>query len=522
MKKTIRYGIRILSCLILLLTVVHAAAEEDYTVDLSPYPCGSVRAITAVHDPSILKADGTYCIFGSHMMAASSDDLRKWKKQANGYDAANPVWGNLFDKELHVFDWAGGPRSLNPTDDGAWHVWAPDAIYNKTMGKYVLYYCTSSTWNTSNLCYAVADSPLGPYTWQGALLYSGFTEKTVDATDVKQYVDGESIAARYLNGAGEYDAMRWPNAIDPTAFYDAEGKMWLVYGSWSGGIFLLELDKETGRVIHPKDDPEQETDAYFGKKLLGGKHHSIEGPWIEYDADSGFYYLFVSYGALQAHGGYQIRVFRSENPDGPYTDMNGKKPDGTDDHAAYGLKLSGNYILPGMKKAYMATGHNSALTDEDGKKYLCYHTRYQDAGEKFLPIVKRYMLNREGWPCLMPYAVRMDEEEPMTAAPETVTGRYFVTNQGTDISDRIAEPFILYLRADGTVAGRNASGTWQAEENGRFLRILWNGTEYSGVCCRTLDDGGTAVKVFSAVGANESLWGVSYDLPESLADMNEN
>ena len=53
---------------------------------------------------------------------------------------------------------------------------------------------------------------------------------------------------------------------------------------------------------------------------------SIEGPYIQYDSDSGYYYLYVSYGGLERTGGYQIRVFRSEAPDGPYVDMNGAAP----------------------------------------------------------------------------------------------------------------------------------------------------------------------------------------------------
>ena len=502
---------RWLACLLLPLLLIGAAAGEDFTPDLTAYPCGSVRARTAVHDPSIIKAGDTYYLFGSHMMAASSQDLRTWKKLSNGYDATNPVWGNLFDKQTAVFDWAGGPKSLNPTDDGAWHVWAPQVLYNPVMKQYLMYGCTSSTWNTSNLYYAVSDTVTGPYTWQGALLYSGFTAETAGAADVGYWVREGGISKRYLNSAGEYDAMRWPNAIDPTAFFDADGKMWLVYGSWSGGIFLLELDPQTGGVIHPRDDPENEVDAYFGKKLLGGGHHSIEGPWIEYDANSGFYYLFVSYGALQARGGYQIRVFRSTAPDGPYTDMNGRRPDGTDDHSAYGLKLSGNYRLPSMKKAYLATGHNSALTDADGRTYLCYHTRFEDAGEKFLPLVKQYLLNKAGWPCLLPYATRIGEEEALPAAPENVAGRYFVINQGTDISDRIAEPFIVYLYRDGTASAQDHAFAWSAEEDGRYLRIDADGKSYSGVVCRMKDDAGTPVRVFSAVGANESLWGVCYD-----------
>ena len=61
-------------------------------------------------------------------------------------------------------------------------------------------------------------------------------------------------------------------------------------------------------------------DAYYGRRLIGGFHHAIEGPYIQYDRESGFYFLFVSYGNLQQQGGYQIRVFRSDKPDGVYMD----------------------------------------------------------------------------------------------------------------------------------------------------------------------------------------------------------
>ena len=93
-------------------------------------------------------------------------------------------------------------------------------------------------------------------------------------------------------------------------------------------------------------------DTYYGKRLLGGGHKSIEEPYIMYDAKSDYYYLFVSYGALTREGGYQIRVFRSKTPDGDYVDMNGNTPWAKDkDHAGFGLKLSGNYMLPSLEQA---------------------------------------------------------------------------------------------------------------------------------------------------------------------------
>ena len=119
-------------------------------------------------------------------------------------------------------------------------------------------------------------------------------------------------------------------------------------------------------------------------------------------------------------------------------------------------------------------------------------------------------MNEEGWPCLLPYATR-GETIPDAFDPADVPGRYYVVCQGTAIDDVIAEPFILYLRADGSVSGESASGTWALTGGSVFLHLALDGTEYSGVVCRMRDDGNSEVTVFSAVGQNESVWGVKYD-----------
>jgi beta-xylosidase len=49
-------------------------------------------ANVAVHDPSVIKVDGTYYIFGSHLAAAKSTDLVDWTGIANGVTAANPLF----------------------------------------------------------------------------------------------------------------------------------------------------------------------------------------------------------------------------------------------------------------------------------------------------------------------------------------------------------------------------------------------------------------------------------------------
>ncbi len=502
--------ILILAALSLLLLAVPACAEEeDFNPDYSAIPTGVVLARVACHDPSIVAADGKYYIFGSHMVAAVSQDLRSWSYVANGYSPSNKVWGNIFEEGLHVFDYAGNASSLIPTDDRQPHVWAPDVIYNPVMGKYMMYYCTSSTWNASNLCFGISDSIEGPYTWQARLICSGFDKNTISGTNVADYADDAWIKSHYLTLAGTWNYRNYPNAIDPSIFFDADGRFWMVYGSWSGGIFLLELDPATGLVIHPEADEENNVDPYFGRKLLGGGHQSIEGPYILYDQEAGWYYLFVSYGELTSNGGYQIRVFRSRTPDGDYEDMNGDRPRGGA-HQMYGLKLSGNYMLPSLRRAYMATGHNSAFIDTDGKRYVVCHTRFDDGTESHVPLVRQYALNEEGWPCILPYATRQ-EDIPESFDPAAVAGRYYVINQGIAINARIANPFILYLREDGTVSGEDISGTWTLSDSSVCLHLDLGGTAYSGVICRMRDNGNTEVTVFSAVGKNESVWGVKYD-----------
>ncbi|MCX4324235.1 MAG: glycoside hydrolase family 43 protein [Lachnospiraceae bacterium] len=487
-------------------------ADLDFTVNYDGIKTAKIEAGVSVHDPSIYKADGKYYIFGSHMSTAVSEDLRTWTSLGDGYKVKDQIYYELMANE-DAFAYSGSKKSLIPTDDRAWHVWAPDVIYNEETGLYYLYFCTTSTWNASNLCYATSENIEGPYEWKGALIYSGFTAATLDATDVTEYVDRDTAKDRYIKKSDEYNFNKFPNAIDPTVLYDGEGRLWMVYGSWSGGMYLLELDKATGEVIHPEEDEEKRVDPYFGKRLLGGNHSSIEAPYILYDEESGYYYLFVSYGGLVREGGYQIRVFRSETIDGDYVDMNGEYPMDTNnpEHYPYGLKLSGNYFLPSLEMAYMATGHNSAFVDEDGKKYIVNHTRFDNKTEEHEPRVHQFIVNEEGWPCMLPYATDGETVSESGYDKSAVSGRYYVINQGTAIDAEIAQPFILYLDESGKVYGDGVEGSWEMKDGTCFMKVSYGGKDYSGVFCEMNDEAGTKVMTFSAVGGNESVWGVKYN-----------
>lgn len=133
-----------------------------------------------------------------------------------------------------------------------------------------------------------------------------------------------SLPARYATPGDAYGAHwgeYWPNCIDPCVFYDDDDNLWMSYGSWSGGIFMIRLDKTNGLRDYTYTFPYQingvdatpgsynqacTSDPYFGKKIAGGYYVSGEASYIQKVGK--FYYLFMSYGGLTAAGGYQIRV----------------------------------------------------------------------------------------------------------------------------------------------------------------------------------------------------------------------
>lgn len=78
------------------------------------------------------------------MESAKSTDLRNWTGFSSGVNAENKLFDNLFDGEED-----GDPAAftyVGKNEEGGYSVWAPDVIYNKKMGKYVMYFCTTSSY----------------------------------------------------------------------------------------------------------------------------------------------------------------------------------------------------------------------------------------------------------------------------------------------------------------------------------------------------------------------------------------
>lgn len=459
----------------------------------------------SVHDPSIIKADGMYYIFGSHMDSAKSADLKNWEQFTTGVDANNLLFDNLFDGVEE-----GDPAAftfVGKNTENWYSVWAPKVIYNKAMGKYVMYFCTTSSYIKSNICFATADNVEGPYHYVDTFLYSGYTYGDCKDGTMEQLM---GTSPKPYTGAS-YDNNNWPNCIDPDVFYDEDGKMWMVYGSWSGGIFLIQIDEETGYPIYPEADEENHVDSYYGKKLLGGYHNPIEGPHITYDPVSGYYYLFLSYGRLQAKGGYQIRLFRCDTVDGTYVDAAGQDMYTFVNQEDYGLKMMGNYILPSLSNNYLAPGGQSAFIDDDGEMYVAYHQRMGKMTEYHEPRVHQLFRNKENWLVAAPFAANGETLKEDGYSAEEVAGTYSYINHGTDISAKTVRPEEIRLNEDGTVTGGETGGTWELEEGTPYIFVTIGDVTYSGVMIEMEDEAGNHTLCFTAAGNNnETIWGVSY------------
>lgn len=430
--------------LMILLSGCTASAVEEV---LSPPEFADV----SVHDPSVIKADDTFYIIGSHMQFAKSQDLMKWEQISNSV-SEDTLFENIREELAEEFEYA-------QTDT----LWASD-IQQFKNGKYYLYYCLcQGTSPLSVMGVAVSDSIEGPYEKVESFLYSGTSPQFGEA----------------------YNTAIHPNAIDPHVFYDNEGKLWMVYGSYSGGIFILEMDDETGL---PKDRNS------YGTHLMGGNHSRIEAPYIQYNQENGYYYLFTSFGGLDADGGYNLRVARSKNPDGPYEDSQGnpmaevKGKFGTvfDDASIqdFGTKIMGNFLYTENTSnegvGYVSPGHNSTYYDEETNQYyLIFHTRFPNSGEYHSVRVHQMFFTEAGWPVVSP--LRYSEETIADYTKNQVTGVYTLISFDKFLTDDLKEPQEITVEKNGTIKG-DRTGTWElAEKNSQEdSSVVIDDTVYKG------------------------------------------
>ncbi|WP_234986656.1 LamG-like jellyroll fold domain-containing protein [Demequina sp. NBRC 110055] len=455
-------------------------------------PASPTYTDVTVHDPSVVTDGDDVWVFGSHGASAHTTDLMNWTQHSIDLSQSsnNPLFDDVDAELAETFEWAQTST-----------LWAADVI-ELPDGTFAMYYnaCKGDS-PRSALGLATSDTVDGGYEDQGILLKSGMWDQESE------------------NPGEIYDATVHPNAVDPDAFYDGEGHMWMVYGSYSGGIFILKLDPETGVPL---------PDQGYGKHLVGGNHSRIEAPTIRYDETTGYYYLFLSFGGLDANGGYDVRVARSTSPDGPYLDAEGNDmaevagAEGTifDDASiqSYGVKVMGGYEFPrelgdpgtGDGTGYVSPGHTSWYDDPDtGQSYMVFHSRFPGTGEMHEVRVHRMEMTEDGWPVVLPTRYAGESVTKITRAD--VVGDWQVVDLGKDITAEPALPTNVHLSKNGTLSGGLVGG-WKLMGHDRAQLTTAEGT-LEGVFARGWDEATqewtTTFSVLTDNGA--SLWGRQVD-----------
>ena len=604
-----------LTPLVLLGMLFHAQqAQSQQTLltddDLRYAYLRQTPARVSVHDPSMFIDSITsstytyYYMLGSHlgmaryMVQNATQRMGSMSAVTNVSEASTTFFSGANGQTVHctqaygnqavsrVVNYAGQEVDFPAFDAHAWqkdganvigNQWAPDVVYNPTMGKWLMYMSLNSdSWCSSILCFA-ADKCTGPYRYQGPVVCSGFSGHYAhngygaagdwQHTDLAIATGSTTLPQRYTPYSATdvyYYGKFWPNCIDPCVFYDEEGQLWLSYGSWSSGIWMLPLDETTGLRDYTVQYPYQvkgqtvtpgapnancDSDPYFGKKIAGGWYDSGEGSYIEHIGD--WYYLFMSYGGFAPDGGYEMRLFRSVRPDGPYVDSRGGSAIQYDRYqmnygpsAGFnnGVKLMGGYQWCFMPSAEVSQGHNSALTDRQGRSLVCYHTKFNDGTIHHSVRLHQLFQNQDGWLVAAPMefhngdtltqqAIAQRENVPTADIP----GTYLLMRHPYKVKyDTMAyqKPVTITLTAgadtpgSGTITGAML-GTWRRITGTDYFELTTGGVTYRGVLCRqTIDYSNVPALAFTVVstsgggtlGSNAqlSMWGLKADAKAAI------
>lgn len=464
---------------LLLLGACTSKKMDVFTTLAGPQDPPNRYKVTGVHDPSIVQGKDFNFMVGSHLDAAITTDYVEFTKYASGVKNGNPMIPNVLEDMKEALDWAKTST-----------FWAGDIIQMKD-GKYYFYYsvCEGSS-PLAAIGYAVSDNVEGPYENKGIIIKSGKSGKLLS------YEPDKNI---------QYNADIHPNAIDPTLFYDENEVLHMVYGSYSGGIFILEMDEKTKMPVSGQG---------FGKRITGGKHTRIENPYIIYDEDTDYYYFYASYGGLGSGHGYQTRLARSKDVMGPYLDSKGQDILDIeknvkvmfDDEAIneYGNKLMGDFIFKSddskLDLGYVSPGGGSVIYDNSiNKKMFVFHTRFPGRGEGHELRSHEIVINEDGWPLIAPLRY-----SGVNHAKENtdIEGKYEIVVHNLQIKGDIQRSHPLVIDKDDE--------TLNIKQAGSFIQMTYEGVVYKGVTLLQWDvSQKKMVKTITLQGEdNTTLWAI--------------
>lgn len=203
--------------------------------------------------------------------------------------------------------------------------WAPDIRYFD--GKYVMYFTVTDTAANPGgdpaIGVATAPTPSGPWT----------------ATD------GPVVTPKPDGNGGYF------GTIDPALLTAADGKRYLYYGGFYGGISVTELTPDGLRAV---GSPTQVT--------IGDRY---EGAYAVYR--DGWYYLMGSSMNCCAGPttGYSVFAGRSRSPRGPFLDADGASLNES--------RVGGTTVITQNGNKWIGPGHHAFMTDAAGQDHVVYH-----------------------------------------------------------------------------------------------------------------------------------------------------
>jgi arabinan endo-1,5-alpha-L-arabinosidase len=289
----------------------------------------------SLHDPStIVRDQDEYWIFytGRDIRSYRSKDLVKWEPGPTVFTNALP--------------WI--PETI-PANRNGRDFWAPDII--QVEGRYLLYYSVSS--------FGKNTSAIGLAT----------TPKLNPNDPAYQWTDHGVV----IQSSPRDDF----NAIDPALFRDDDGSLWMSFGSFWGGIKMVQLDPKTGKRI-----------AADSKVYALAHYDSIEAPFIYRHANQ--YYLFLNWGfcCRGTNSTYEIRVGRSDKVTGPYLDRTGKD-----------MLLGGGTPVLGTEDVFIGPGHPGIWREGDNFWFSFHFYNGAQRGRSTYAI-RPLTWDAAGWPAV--------------------------------------------------------------------------------------------------------------------------
>ncbi|MFI2102457.1 arabinan endo-1,5-alpha-L-arabinosidase [Isoptericola sp. NPDC019693] len=310
-----------------------------------------VEGDVEVHDPSLVVDGEDWWVFSTGNLT----------KGLGAIQVRHSVDGNAWTYEGEVLP-DDRPAWQQEAVPGVTNLWAPEVVEHD--GTWYLYYAASTFGsNTSAIGLMTSDELGADVAWQ-------------DRGIVWQSSAGDGY-----------------NAIDPAVVTDEDGTPWMAFGSFWGGIQLVELSWPSGM---PVEGGEPQVIASRGDAT-----NAIEAPALLHHG--GYWYLFVSKDSCcqGTDSTYHVEVGRAEDITGPYVDAEGDSL--LEDGGTPVLDAVGDMIGPGGES--VAVG--------GGDELLGFH--FYDGADGGTPTlaIRSLAWTDAGWPV----AMTVDEQESLTSRP---------------------------------------------------------------------------------------------------------